>query len=82
MSQLTPEEWAKRRGSGGPLKRTCRERGRMVHLSCEAGMKPHKDDPEGPHIVPWIGPGYTRNIGRNKAKREKRTDSGTSAPSA
>lgn len=80
--KLSRQEWERRRGSGGSLQQLLRRLGRLTHLSCEAGMRAPKDNPDGPRTIPWVGPGTTLNKGRNKAKREKRTDSDTSTPSA
>jgi hypothetical protein len=44
---------------------------RYLHVSCDAYMTP---DPAGQALpmIPYIGPGTTYNVGRNRAKRERR----------
>lgn len=48
-----------------------KSRERMIHKSCDAGMRPN---PMGEALpkVPWISRGGTLNLGRNAAKREGR----------
>lgn len=47
-------------------------RGDMVHQSAEVAMLPNKGGAHLPRI-PWIQrPGITYDVGRNKAKRERR----------
>lgn len=62
---ISAKRWQYLKGLGlGP--------GRMLHKSAEVAMIPHPTNPMIPP-TPWIQkPGETYNVGRNKAKRERR----------
>jgi len=62
---LTPARWQYLKGLGLGS-------GRMIHQSAAVAMIPHPTNPMIPP-TPWIEkPGHTFNVGRNKAKRERR----------
>lgn len=56
--------------NSGSIGQFLKARSKYFHTSCVAYMMAHKDIGVPP--IPYIGPGKTYDVGKNKAKHERR----------